>query len=230
MANVVVTTAFMKAMAMIIEALQRCWPQSHGVSVSRPPEHVQRLWNGYGDILRLSLQHAPVSSVIVKYIDWHGAARAADAWCSCSSARLGWQSQSPSQRQRSYQAESAFYQHFASRADAACRVPTLLFPDARAQPASNDRVDMDQPEEDAGVMVLLLEDLDAAGFQARPRSLGGIGTSGMRLYCTGWRISMQRFSRQILVFGRAVPTGIWQRDRMNWRRWHRGRYMSRQRR
>jgi hypothetical protein len=103
---------------------------------------VQRLWDGYGEILRIRLEDAQSASVMVK---WVRPPRApADAAAQRSHAR----------KLRSYQVECAFYEGYARACDDTCRVPRTI--------ACLPRAD--------GWLVVL-EDLDAAGYGLRKRAL-----------------------------------------------------------
>jgi hypothetical protein len=104
---------------------------------------IQRLWEGYGEILRLELEgDASPKTVILKSV--RPPRIAGDA--SASHAR----------KLRSYEVESVFYRDFASRCDESCRVARLL------GAWSGD-----------GEQALVLEDLDAAGFSERSRDPRG---------------------------------------------------------
>jgi hypothetical protein len=104
---------------------------------------IQRLWEGYGEILRIELDgdDSP-RSVILKSVRPPSLARDA----SVSHAR----------KLRSYEVENTFYRDFASRCDDACRIARLLGTWARD-----------------GEQALVLEDLDAAGFSKRIRDPRG---------------------------------------------------------
>ncbi len=102
---------------------------------------VQELWSGYGKILRFHLEGASLPSVIVKRVrfpDAHDHPR-------------GWNSDRSHERKvRSYHVELAWYERYAKRCPTAARVPL---------PLALERTD------DGVIMVL--EDLDAAGFARR---------------------------------------------------------------
>lgn len=73
-------------------------------------EVVQRLWSGYGNIVRYGLKGADRSTVIVKHVK----PRHSDG------------SVSHQRKLRSYQVETAWYGHWSGRCDGDCRVPTCL--------------------------------------------------------------------------------------------------------
>lgn len=102
---------------------------------------VQSLWSGYGQIVRLELTGGAHSSVILKHIKLPDADK----------HPRGWNTNLSHQRKvRSYQIESHWYQHYATNCTNDCVVPACLAVNA-----------------DARETVLLLTDLDAAGFDIR---------------------------------------------------------------
>ena len=104
-------------------------------------ERLQSLWGGYGELLRVELSGARASHAIVKVVS-----KPRERELGRDPKKL----RSHQRKLRSYAVELAFYQRFAARCDAACRVPMLLHGEAN---------------EDGFLFVL--EDLDAAGFPAR---------------------------------------------------------------
>lgn len=106
-----------------------------------PIEVIQRLWSGYGDIVRYGLTGAEQSSVIVKHIDLSGPGRHPRGWNTDLSHR---------RKLRSYQVETAWYGNWSRHCDEACRVPACL-----AFESFGDEV------------LIVLEDLDASGFAER---------------------------------------------------------------
>jgi glutathione S-transferase len=119
-------------------------------------EMVQSLWSGYGQIWRCHLSGAPYFSVIVKRVRWPGDQRHPRGWNSDIGHR---------RKARSYEVESAWYQRYAARCSEACRVPRAL---ARAR-LGEDRL-------------LVLEDLDDAGFSARRNHV----SKGEIAACLSW--------------------------------------------
>ena len=104
-------------------------------------EIVQRLWSGYGQILRCHLDGGQQTSVIVKHVRWPDE----------RDHPRGWNSDRSHERKvASYRIETAWYDRFAQECSDACRVPHRLAIEARAD----------------GV-VIILEDLDASGFAGR---------------------------------------------------------------
>ena len=116
---------------------------------------LQSLWSGYGAILRVRLVGGPADSVIVKQI----------APPSSSDHPRGWNTTLSHERKiRSYKVESCWYQTFSDRCDENCRVARCF---------GQNEID--------GKQVIVLEDLDAAGFPNRHGRLDASGvTTGLR--------------------------------------------------
>lgn len=112
----------------------------------QPSIHIQTLWSGYGAIKKVVLDQTDKRSVIVKHVQLP----------TDIAHPRGWHSQHSHQRKiRSYQVESAWYQGLAKHCDEHCRVPQCL------------EVNASDSE-----FLIVLEDLDAAGFGLRKDSLG----------------------------------------------------------
>lgn len=115
-----------------------------GASSVEVVESLQELWSGYGRILRLRLHGLPEetpSTAIAKHVRFPTEAKHPRGWGS---------SRSHERKLESYAVERAWYRDWASRCGEGCRV---------AQPLMED--------EEGGEVLILLEDLDAAGFPAR---------------------------------------------------------------
>lgn len=109
-------------------------------------EVLQELWSGYGRIVRMRLDGSSRDTVVVKHVKMPTAA----------SHPRGWNSNRSHERKvRSYEVETAWYREWSGRCDARCRIPALL---------------TEQREGDE--VLIVLEDLDAAGFSARLQSVG----------------------------------------------------------
>lgn len=105
---------------------------------------IQQLWSGYGHISRYRLEGCEIESVVVKHVRPPPQRRGA------GSASL-----SHRRKVRSYRVETAWYRDFAAACDARCRVPACF-----GVHTTGDEV------------VMVLEDLDAAGFPRRASRLG----------------------------------------------------------
>lgn len=136
-------------------------------------DEVQTLWSGYGHICRVALEGAQPSSVVVKHVRWPSAARHPRGWSS---------DRSHARKVRSYEVEANFYRGLAARCDETCRVPRAL-----AEHTQGDEV------------FLVLEDLDAAGFEQRPSRLTDDGLFA----CLRWLASFHA------AFLGEAPDGLW---------------------
>ena len=135
---------------------------------------IQELWSGYGRILRLRLKRSPLKTVIAKLIS-PGDSR---------DHPRGWNSNLSHQRKlKSYQVESAWYRGWAQACDLTHRVPHLI-----------------AFEEHHGQTLLVLEDLDEAGFPKRFASLPPPAFEA----CLDWLAS---FHARFLGL---KPTGLWE--------------------
>ncbi len=103
---------------------------------------IQSLWSGYGEILRLRCKGvSSAETVIAKYVSLPDTAN----------HPRGWNTNISHQRKVcSYQVECHWYQQFAEQCDDICRVPGCF-----------------GTLEDGQEFVMVLEDLDAAGFPVR---------------------------------------------------------------
>ena len=151
--------------------------QVTGATSARRTERIQSLWSGYGEIVRVSLTGADVETVVVKSVQ--PPARLRGAKKDTSHAR----------KCRSYDVETAWYRTFASRCDDTCRVPRLV----GAQSAREE-------------WLLVLEDIDAAGFPERRRDPGPSGMDA----CLRW---LAAFHARFLG---VAPEGLWK----NGTYWH----------
>ena len=107
---------------------------------------IQSLWSGYGEIVRLGLAGSAHPSVILKHIKLPES----------SSHPRGWNTGlSHNRKIRSYQVEALWYQDYAHQCDSDCPVPGCLAVSAVE-----------------GETILVLTDLDAAGFDLRKERVG----------------------------------------------------------
>ncbi|MBT8338154.1 MAG: ecdysteroid 22-kinase family protein [Gemmatimonadetes bacterium] len=148
-----------------------------GASSVEVVESLQELWSGYGHILRVRLggmQDSGSSTAIAKYVRFPDRTRHPRGWHS---------SRSHERKLRSYHVESVWYRDWAARCGDECRVARLLLHEAH-----EDEV------------LILLEDLDAADFPARVRS---IQPDQLRA-CLGWLAHFHA------TFMGAKPEGLWE--------------------
>ena len=114
-----------------------------GASSILSMETIQNLWSGYGAIVRVELENASVSSVVVKHVQLPNS----------NYHPRGWNSDIGHQRKiKSYEVETAWYQNYSKKSKA--RLPECI---ANAK----------EGEE----VLLILEDLDGVGYHLRKRSL-----------------------------------------------------------
>lgn len=149
--------------------------QSTGASSLVEQEVIQALWSGYGKIQRVGLKNAAVESVVVKHVQTPGAS--AD-----SPHPRGWNTDIGHQRKlKSYQVETTWYKTYSQHS--AARLPQYL-----------------AIETQADEVLMVLEDLDVAGYPIRKRSLAWEEIQT----CLAW---LARFHASYL--GQA-PEGLWE--------------------
>lgn len=147
--------------------------QSTGAVALSGTEVVQSLWSGYGQIVRCHLTGGAIPSVILKHVRWPNE----------RAHPYGWTSDRSHQRKlKSYQVETAWYARYAERCLDDCRVPHCLAVEHRPD----------------GVL-LLLEDLNAAGFAGRRRSVSDTEVDG----CLSWLANFHA------TFMGNQPKGLW---------------------
>ncbi len=137
-------------------------------------EVIQNLWSGYGEIVRYQIKGADVESVIVKHVKLPNSAN----------HPRGWNTDFSHQRKvKSYQVETNWYKSYSEQCDANTRVPECYFVES-----------LD------GEVLIVLEDLDAAGYPARKSS---VSISDMEV-CLRW---LANFHAQFLNIN---PTELWE--------------------
>ncbi len=136
--------------------LQAMTLEATGASAVVRFEMVQRLWSGYGRILRCHLQGGSHRSVVVKHVRWPSEANHPRGWNSDVSHR---------RKVRSYEVETAWYRRYATRCGEQCRVPKCLALDTHGDE-----------------VFMVLEDLDPAGFPVRRAQ----ATPAEIEACLGW--------------------------------------------
>ena len=146
---------------------------SSGARAIADVEVVQSLWSGYGQIVRCRLVGGEFPSVIVKQV-W---------WSSGRPHPRGWDTDRSHERKlRSYEVETAWYEQYAATCADECRVPACIALDASA----------------SGV-VMVLEDLDASGFEGRRERVGESEADA----CLAWLASFHA------TFMGKSPDGLW---------------------
>ncbi|MEM9919911.1 MAG: phosphotransferase [Bacteroidota bacterium] len=118
--------------------------QSTGASAMVEKEIIQELWSGYGKIVRVELENASSKSVVVKHVQLPRH----------QNHPRGWNTDIGHQRKlKSYQVESSWYETHSK--DSTARLPACFAIER-------------QKEE----VLMVLEDLDRAGFPLRKRAVG----------------------------------------------------------
>ncbi|MFT6094730.1 MAG: hypothetical protein ACJA2Q_002635 [Pseudohongiellaceae bacterium] len=139
---------------------------------------IQSLWSGYGQIVRLQLSGGEHPSVILKHI------KLPDA----GNHPRGWNTGLSHQRKiRSYQVEAHWYQHYAAHCKSDCAVPVCLAVNA----GTNETV-------------LVLTDLDAAGFDIRKSQVDIQGEIQDIYACLDWLASFHA------TFLNSNADGLWE--------------------
>jgi len=137
-------------------------------------EEIQSLWSGYGKISRYSLEGCNIKTVIVKNIIFPNQ----------TDHPKGWNTDISHQRKvKSYQVESKWYKSYSHFNDNACRIPKCY---------GTEIIGEEQ--------VIVLEDLDAAGFPIRKTKL----TKDEVKVCLKW---LANFHAKFLD---VKPAGLWQ--------------------
>ncbi len=145
--------------------------QHTGASSLTEKEVIQELWSGYGKIIRLDLKNADIQTVVVKHVQLP----------QHNSHPRGWNGDIGHQRKlKSYEVETTWYQTYSK--NSAARLPQCL-----AVETAGDEV------------LMILEDLDGAGFPLRKRTLAWEGITA----CLAW---LAQFHASYL--GKA-PAGLW---------------------
>ncbi len=145
--------------------------QKTGASSLIEKETIQELWSGYGKIIRVGLENAPVQNVVVKYVKW-------------PKHKLhprGWNSDIGHQRKvKSYQVETTWYDQYSEKS--AARLPECL------------AIETHDKE-----VLMVLEDLDEAGFPLRKRTVEWTEIAA----CLSW---LAKFHASYLG---QKPKGLW---------------------
>lgn len=136
-------------------------------------EVIQSLWSNYGNIRRWQLVGAEVHSVIVKCISAPAELNHPRGWNTPISHR---------RKVKSYEVEMAWYKNLAAKTNSSCRIPKLYFSAALG-----------------AKQVIVLEDLDAAGYEQR-RS--GLNVEEAKL-CLKW---LAHFHATFMF---AEPVNLW---------------------
>jgi len=136
-------------------------------------EVIESLWSGYGEIVRVGLSDAQLKSVVLKYITFPTE----------TNHPRGWNTTFSHQRKiKSYDVEMHWYRDWSKQCDDSCRVAKCY-------------VAKDVDDE----CIIVLEDLDAAGFPDRYSSLDKDGAK----LCLSWLANFHA------LFVNVEPEGLW---------------------
>lgn len=148
--------------------------ETMGAKAITSQEVIQSLWSGYGQIVRVGLAGATLKSVVVKYIQFPTE----------SNHPRGWNTElSHTRKMNSYDIEMHWYRDWSSRCNKACRVAKCY----AARGMADERI-------------IILEDLDAAGFSVRKTDLD---MAEVKL-CLRWLANFHA------CFMNEKPSGLWQ--------------------
>jgi hypothetical protein len=148
--------------------------QATGASDIELIEVIQELWSGYGTIRRYRLIGAGREQVVVKHVHVNEQGKHPRGW-NTNLSHL--------RKLRSYEVESTWYANFSDRCGAACRIPRCLALETRGDE-----------------ILMVLEDLDEAGFSVRRQSVGEQDL----LACLRWLANFHA------TFMGCKPDGLWE--------------------
>jgi len=154
--------------------LQRMVAEAVHVTGVTPDEVIQSLWSGYGEIIRLKLSDSDIPSVILKHVKPPSEVDHPRGWHSDASH---------ARKLKSYAVEMHWYAQYSQRCNDYCRVPKSHLTTTHGNE-----------------FIILLEDLDAAGFSMRKEHVN-IGDISQCLY---W---LAHFHATFLG---EIPIGLWQ--------------------
>tara|TARA_B100000809_G_scaffold261437_1_gene310323 strand:+ start:5234 stop:6205 length:972 start_codon:yes stop_codon:yes gene_type:complete len=109
-------------------------------------EVIQGLWSGYGEIVRYALTDSQIKNVVVKQVQLSSSGNHPRGWGTGLSHL---------RKVKSYEVEMAWYKLYSHRCDDYCRVPHCF-----------------EFEKVEGNVILVLEDLDDAGYAGRKTAVG----------------------------------------------------------
>lgn len=125
--------------------------QACDASSLRVGAKIQTLWSGYGEIVRLHLEGCNRPSVVVKHVKFPEEAEHPGGWNT---------DRSHTRKVKSYQVETHWYQNYST--NQSCRIPACL-----AACSYGDE------------MLIVLEDLDVAGYDQRRYKLRNSASKSM---------------------------------------------------
>jgi len=163
----------MKRDAQVNRQLIQIMMSATGAQRAERGEVIQSLWSGYGEIVRYALTGARASSAVLKHVLFPSTVNHPRGWHNDLSHR---------RKVKSYEVEMHWYQAWAGRCDDQCRVPHCY-----------------TTETIGDEHLMVLEDLDAAGFPRRSTTLDLQGVQA----CLRWLASFHA------SFIGEQPAGLW---------------------
>ncbi len=144
-----------------------------GASAYLETEIIQTLWSDYGKICRWDLIGSSVKTIVVKHIHFPKQ----------SNHPRGWNTNaSHSRKVKSYEVEQAWYEQWSSSCNIDCRIPLHY-----------------ETITDGEERLILLEDLDAAGYSIRKTSLNKEGA----------KLGLSWLANFHATFMNETPTNLW---------------------
>lgn len=147
--------------------------KSTGAQALIPLEVIQQLWSGYGEIVRVTLTGAAVESAVLKYITFPTEADHPRGWNT---------NRSHERKVTSYDVEMHWYRDWSDRCGESCRVAQCF-----------------GVSSDGHERVIVLEDLDVAGYSVRKFDLDKAGAK----VCLKWLANFHA------TFLNEKPLGLW---------------------
>lgn len=147
--------------------------EATGASSLKLQSVIQELWSGYGHIIRVALVGSEHSTVVIKHVSLPAEKKHPRGWTSDLSHQ---------RKVFSYQVETEWYRRWSLDCDPACRIPDFL------SYCHND-----------DAVLLVLEDLDAAGYPIR---LNQVNSKQMTI-CLKWLAEFHA------TFMGAESKGLW---------------------
>lgn len=136
-------------------------------------EEIQSLWSGYGSIVRIELIESHIGSVVAKHVKMP----------TNNKHPRGWNTNfSHLRKVKSYEVETNWYKNYASHCNEYCKVPKCFF-----------------VEDKDGEIFMLMEDLDASGYNKRLSSVSWIEIET----CLIWLANFHA------TFLNRKPEGLW---------------------
>ena len=126
-------------------------------------EEIQSLWSGYGSVLRVFLEGAAYSSVVVKWIEFSNQIKPKSSWSSEFAHK---------RKLNSYRNELTWYQYYSFLLNGFCKMPTYLGHNSYDHSA-----------------ILLLSDLGLQGY----KSIGGALDYNRYKICLTWLAHLHAF-------------------------------------